>query len=222
MNPGVPALGQYSALPGSQLWGHGPAHKPVTSLGPKRSNPVWSPIFSAAYTESCLLFSPCGLWHPRELRPGASGLQGASRQEALLTAFSRPLLSMSPPPRAWGRPGRGPWVQPLLPGLWAGRDVPGMSDGCHPLVTVLGVLRPQLQGFLVLVAEVDREIMLREGEDTSDYRAPARLRRFARCSLHVSQARPLSLITQSVYSAFSASSLRQALHRVTQPRLRVS
>lgn len=44
-----------------------------------------------------------------------------------------------------------------------------MSDGCHPLVTILGVLCPQLQGFLVLVAEVDREIMLHREEDISDY-----------------------------------------------------
>lgn len=45
-----------------------------------------------------------------------------------------------------------------------------MSDGRHPLVAVLGVLCPQLQGFLVLVAEVNREIVLpKEKEDSPDY-----------------------------------------------------
>ena len=50
-----------------------------------------------------------------------------------------------------------------------GRDIPGVSDGCHPLVTIPGVLCPQLQGFLVLVAEVNREIMLHQEEDSSNY-----------------------------------------------------
>lgn len=37
---------------------------------------------------------------------------------------------------------------------------PGVSDGCHPLVAVLGILGPQLQRLLVLVVEVNGEVML--------------------------------------------------------------
>lgn len=35
-----------------------------------------------------------------------------------------------------------------------------MSDGCHPFVTVLGILSPQLQRLLVLMVEVNGEVML--------------------------------------------------------------
>lgn len=50
-----------------------------------------------------------------------------------------------------------------------GQDVPGVSDGRHPLVTILGILRPQLQGFLVLMAEVNGEVMLHGEEDSSGH-----------------------------------------------------
>lgn len=46
-----------------------------------------------------------------------------------------------------------------------------MSYGCHPLVAVLGILGPQLQGLLVLVVEINGKVMLREqteGEVTTD------------------------------------------------------
>ena len=191
VNPGVPALGQYSALPGDcQLWSHTPDHKPVTSPGPKRLNPAWNPTFSAAYTRA-LCFCP-------HLAPGAPegatdpelrGSEGHPPQEAFpYGPFSAPLLSAPSRSRAWVCSRRGPWAQPLLPGPWGGRDIPGMSDGCHPLVTILGVLCPQLQGFLVLVAEVDREIMLHREEDISDYQVSTEAAASAAISLAVSQS----------------------------------
>lgn len=40
------------------------------------------------------------------------------------------------------------------------QDTPGVSYGCHPLVAVLGILGPQLQGLLVLMVEVNSEVVL--------------------------------------------------------------
>lgn len=84
-----------------------------------------------------------------------------------------------------------------------------MSDGCHPLVTVLGILCPQLQGFLVLMAEVNREIMLHREEDISDYQGVrgSQADCFAKCSLpHQPGAGSLSVIPgMLLYLAFSNS-----------------
>lgn len=107
---------------------------------------------------------PCGLSRPR-----APGLCGGPRRPS--AAPSAPALPSPLFLRAGfaesGPVGLGSALLPALRG-----DVPGVSDGGHPLVTVLRVLCPQLQGFLVLMAEVNREIMLhREDASISGVRA---------------------------------------------------
>lgn len=47
-------------------------------------------------------------------------------------------------------------------------EIPCMADGGHPLVTVLGVLCPQLQGFLVLVVKVNSEIVLEQRREKEE------------------------------------------------------
>ena len=84
-------------------------------------------------------------------------------------SFHSPLLFSFSTPTHWGLLRMGPWVQSLLTGLRGGEDLPGVSNGRHPLVAILGVLCPQLQGFLVLMAEVHGEVMLHQEEDISDY-----------------------------------------------------
>lgn len=58
------------------------------------------------------------------------------------------------------------WVGLFTLASLAGGDIPGMSNCCHPLVTVLCILSPQLQRLLVLVGEVHYEVMLHQEEDT--------------------------------------------------------
>lgn len=53
-------------------------------------------------------------------------------------------------------------LTPPCPSQGRWRAIPGMSYGCHPLIAVLGILCPQLQGLLVLMVEVNGEVMLGE------------------------------------------------------------
>lgn len=109
---------------------------------------------------------------------------------------------------------------------WVG--IPGMSDGRHPLITVLRVLCPQLQGFLALMAEVDREVVLHREEDASSYRGiRGACRGCGFCSSRFAEPRWLGtgavsvLVGMAFCLAVSSLRLRQALCHVTEPMFRI-
>lgn len=69
------------------------------------------------------------------------------------------LLAVSSSSRPHQTPSAWLHLNPSPPSTWA-QGTPGVSYGCHPLVAVLGILGPQLQGLLVLMVEVNSEVVL--------------------------------------------------------------
>lgn len=114
------------------------------------------------------------------------------------------------------------WCGLFRLGGLAGRDIPGVSNGCHPLVTVLRILSPQLQCLLVLMGEVHCEVMLHQEEDRHLWssgcpRAPhtpcssaGRGPRYAFCGL-----------PNAFYLVVSSAQSKRLLCDVTKPMLRM-